>query len=101
MIIYNVTVKIDHAVQVEWLQWMIDVHIPDVMKTKLFQKHRICRLLEQNESDGISYAIQYECESMTDFFTYQKEFATALQVEHSKRYKDKFVAFRTLMLVID
>jgi len=28
---------------------------------------------------------------------YQKEFATALQADHSARYKDKFVAFRTLL----
>jgi len=101
MIIYNVTVKIDHSVQVDWLTWMIEKHIPDVMQTNLFQKNRICRLLEQNESDGIGYAIQYECKNMTDFFTYQKEFAPALQAEHKERYKDKFVAFRTLMRVIE
>ncbi|MGB1206882.1 MAG: DUF4286 family protein [Chitinophagales bacterium] len=101
MIIYNVTVKIDRSIQVDWLNWMIEKHIPAVMQTNLFQNHQICRLLEQNESDGISYAIRYECENMTDFFTYQKEFAPALQAEHVARYKDRFVAFRTLMRVIE
>ena len=101
MIIYNVTVKIDRSVQVEWLEWMLEKHIPDVMQTNLFQKYQVCRILEQNETDGITYAIRYECESMADFFTYQKEFAPALQQEHTEKYKDKFVAFRTLMRVIE
>ena len=100
MVLYNVTVKIDPSVHDEWLQWMQRVHIPDVMRTNLFIDNRICRVLGQNEEDGITYAIQYFCKSMEDYEMYQLKFAPTLQQEHAGRYPNKFVAFRTLMEIL-
>ena len=54
MILYNVTVKIDSEVHEEWLKWMLEVHIPEVMETGLFLDNRIAKVLLQDESDGIS-----------------------------------------------
>lgn len=100
MIIYNVTVKIDHSVHDDWLEWMKNVHIPDVMKTNLFSENRICRLLTVDESDGITYAVQYGCKDMATFDQYQKQFAPKLQRDHTERYGEKFAAFRTLMEIV-
>ena len=33
MIIYNVTVGVDKSIEADWLAWMKEVHIPDVIKT--------------------------------------------------------------------
>ena len=100
MIVYNVTVKVALDIRTEWLQWMKEVHIPNVMRTGVFVEHRISRLLEQDESEGVTFAIQYLCNSLTDYETYRDKFAPALQQEHSEKYKDKFVAFRTVMEVL-
>ena len=35
-VIYNVTVSVDEDAHHEWLEWMQEVHIPDVMKTGSF-----------------------------------------------------------------
>jgi len=101
MIIYNVTVKMDHAIHDDWLDWMRTTHIPDVMKTGQFQSHRLCKLLEQDESDGLTYAIQYLATSMEHIFTYQSKFAKDLQKEHASRYSGKFVAFRTMLRIVE
>jgi hypothetical protein len=100
MIIYNVTVKIEDEVEEDWLQWMQDEHIPDVMDTGLFEDYRLCRLL-LDEDDGTSYAIQYFCKNMEQLEKYQEEHAEVLQQEHHQKYKDQYVAFRTLLEVID
>ena len=100
MIIYNVTVKIDSDVQQEWLDWMKEVHIPNVMNTGIFEEYRISRILELDEADGVTYAIQYLCKSLDDYETYRNQYAPALQQEHSDKYQNKFVAFRTLMEVV-
>ena len=97
MIVYNVTVKIDLEVHEDWLHWMQSKHIPDVMNTKKFSDHRMYRIMEEDQRDGITYAIQYFAESFSDIQDYQQEFAKDLQKEHTDRYKDKYVAFRTLM----
>lgn len=97
MMIYSVTVKIEVEINDDWVDWMKAVHIPDVMKTGKFVDSRFCKVLVENETDGFTYNIQYRAESMSDYFDYQHEFAPALQKEHMERYKDKFVAFRTLL----
>ena len=40
MIIYNVTVSVEESIKKDWLTWMQDVHIPEVMATGIFQNHR-------------------------------------------------------------
>ena len=99
MIIYNVTVKIEMESHEEWLKWMRDKHIPDVMKTGCFLRNRVHKVLV-DDTDGVNYAIQYECESMEKLQEYQENHAPALQREHTERYKDRFVAFRTLLEVV-
>ncbi len=102
MIIYNVTVKIDLDVHEEWLQWMREVHIPEVLATNLFEGgHRMARVLLQDESDGITYSIQYRCRDMATLQRYSSQFAPMLQRSHQERYQDKFVAFRTVMELVD
>jgi hypothetical protein len=100
MIIYNVTVSIDPAIHEEWLTWMISKHIPDVMQTGCFLENKILRLQQTAENEGITYAFQYTLNSISDLEHYQANFAPQLQAEHSQRYKDKFVAFRTILEVV-
>lgn len=100
MIIYNVTVKIEKALEEDWLSWMKATHIPDVLKTGLFSEHRICRIMHDDDDGGVTFAIQYGCADMEAFQTYQTKYAKALQADHMERYKDRYVAFRTLMEVV-
>ena len=99
MIIYNVTVNIDDSVHDEWLNWMKSEHIPAVMKTGFFVENKICRVLVDEES-GKTYSIQYTCRNLDDLKEYQVREAPRLQREHANRFKDKFVAFRTLLEVL-
>ncbi|MEL6638727.1 MAG: DUF4286 family protein [Bacteroidota bacterium] len=99
MILYNVTIKIDPEVADEWLVWMRRVHIPEVMKTGLFTDYRLCRVLV-DESDGRTYSVQYSCPDLATLERYQKEHAAALQADHRQRYRDRYVAFRSLLEVL-
>jgi len=96
MIIYNVTVNIEEDVHQEWLKWMKEVHIPDVLNTGLFNDYKMCKVLTSPE-EGQTYSIQYSCESMDHYNQYQDNFAPRLQEEHARKFKDQFVAFRTLL----
>lgn len=99
MIIYNVTVNIENDVREEWLQWMKEKHIPDVMRTGNFLENKICKVLV-NEEQGTTYSIQYTCKSMEILEDYQRTHASRLQKEHADKYANKFVAFRTLLEVL-
>jgi hypothetical protein len=98
MIVYSVTVNIEDDVHDEWLAWMKETHIPDVMNTGIFVQHRFLKLITYNpEVTGQSYNIQYDCESMKDLHNYQTNHAPELQKEHTAKFEGKFVAFRTLL----
>lgn len=99
MIIYNVTVNIDDDVHLEWVEWMKNEHIPKVMATGYFLENRMCRLMVEEES-GTSYTIQYTLKSLADYEEYQKLHSPTLQKEHGEKYRDKFVAFRSLMELV-
>lgn len=100
MLLYNVTLKVDKDIEAEWLEWMKQTHIPDVLGTGQFITSRISKLLEQPEEEETTYVVQYECESMEKYNHYLNHFAPAFRAEFNARYKDRFVAFRTLMEVV-
>ena len=101
MIIYNVTVKVDNSIAGAWLDWMKKEHIPDLMRTGLFLDYRLSKLLEQDETEGITYTVQYFCESLERYHTYIAEHAQRMRDEGINRFGSAFVAFRTIMEVED
>jgi len=100
MIIYNVTIKVQHDAASDWVQWMKNEHIPDLMNTGLFEDARLCRLLEHDEEDGQTFVAQYFCKSRKEYDAYIDTHATALREKAFQAFGDKFVAFRTLMEVL-
>lgn len=97
MIVYNVTIKIDWEVHKSWMAFMQEKHIPDLLNTGLFHGHKMFRIMEEDESDGVTYAIQYFFRNMQDYFTYKHDFSEQFQQEHKDLFDKKYVAFRTLM----
>jgi hypothetical protein len=69
-----------------------------VMNTGIFES-RISRLLDPGEERWCYLAIQYSCE-MDAYNHYVSAFTPRLRDEFNTKYKDKFVAFRTLMEVV-
>lgn len=98
MIVYSVTVNIEDEVHDDWINWMKETHIPDVMETGYFSEHRFLKVITSNSDEtGQTYNIQYTCASMKDLHQYQIQQAPRLQKEHNDKYEGKFVAFRTLL----
>jgi hypothetical protein len=96
MVLYNVTVNIEDSVHDEWLKWMKEKHMRDVVQTGCFSSGTMFRLLVEEDS-GTSYSIQYRAPNIEAVKRYMENFAPALQKEHAEKYDGKFVAFRTLL----
>lgn len=97
MVLYNVTVGVDKDAEEEWLQYMREKHIKDVMHTGLFVESKMYRVLHDQEDGTISYSIQYFARTIEDVQQYLETFAPALIEEHRKRFHNRHVAFRTLL----
>ena len=100
MIIYNVTVSLDENIKNDWLNWMRQEHIPEVLACGLFISATINRIITQGNNEN-TFAIAYTCLDIKDLHKYQIKFSDNLKKKHLARYGDKAVAFRTIMEVIE
>lgn len=97
MIVYNVTCSVDREIAEEWISWMKDKHIPELLKTGFFYEYRILKVLSHDDPATLSFAVQYFSRSMTDIDEYLQKHAPRLRDDVQKRYGDRVVAYRTLL----
>ena len=96
MIIYSVAIAIQASIEVDWVDWMNRIHVPDVLRTGCFTECRIYKVLD-SEGEEPSYVMQYQCRSVEEYRRYRDSFAPALQKEHSDRFAGKFRGSRQLL----
>jgi Domain of unknown function (DUF4286) len=101
MIIYNVTINVTWAIHDQWLQWMKEVHVADVIRTGKFFDYKILRLLEVDETEGPTYAIQYYAKNKEDYYEYIKEFSAPMRKKGADLWGNQFIAFRSVMQVVE
>lgn len=100
MIIYNVTINIDESVHDDWLSWMQQKHINDVLATGKFFKAKFVKVLIEEEMGGVTYSTQYFAENKELLKRYFDEDADRLRQEGLQLFGDKMLAFRTELEVI-
>jgi len=101
MYIYNVTINIEEDCHDEWLSWMREIHIPEMMATGKFTGARMLKVMVEEETGGITYSIQYVTDSKATLEKYYKENAAQMRQDGINRFAGKFVAFRTELEFID
>lgn len=101
MIIYSVTVSVEENIEKEWVQWMREIHIPEVMATGLFLHCRFAKLVSHKEEGHVNYSAQYGCASSEDLQNYKLNFAKKLQQKSLEQFADKMHAFRSELEVIE
>lgn len=100
MLIYNVTIKVNWAIHDVWLLWMQNEHLQDVVATGCFTRSQLVRLLEIDEKDGPTFAAQYFAENKSDYDRYIELHSTSMRLKAFDKWGDQFVAFRSLMEIV-
>jgi hypothetical protein len=99
-IIYNVTVNVSEEIHDDWMVWMRQKHIPDVLQTGLFKRAMLMRV-HAYEQGGLTYAVQYVSDSMEKYERYLKEFAPAFRAKTESLFGDQVHAFRTMLEILE
>ena len=97
MIVYNVTTKIDSSIKNEWLAWLEEEHVPDILNTGCFTESHTFQLLETDDSEGPTYIVQYFAESKSFYNLYIENFADFMREKAFAKWGNKFISFRSLM----
>lgn len=101
MMFYLVRVDVDVDIADEWQRWMVDVHIPDVVATDCFDQAWMARRPAADTAERKAFRMIYLAPSRQHFERYEREFAPALQAEHTDRYEGRFQASRELLDVME
>jgi len=97
MILYSVTINVDDSIHDEWVEWMQNEHIPEVMASGCFYDSDLFRIVSPETDDGTTYCVQYYAEDISDYEKYQIEHAAILQTKHKDKFGKKFTAVRAVM----
>src|SRR3982751_1269114 len=96
-IIYNVTLKVDAQIADAWFEWMMREFIPKVLNTGCFFDYTILKLLDIDDAEGPTYAVQYHAESKADYNRFIELHSSKMQKLSFEKWGDSFIAFRSVM----
>jgi hypothetical protein len=96
MLIYNVTTIIEPDIQQDYLEYMKNEHMPEVMATAKFID---CSLFQLTEpvNEGLTYCAQYVANSQVELDDYRQNHSPALQAKFQIKFPSKVVAFRSIL----
>src|SRR5215213_817854 len=96
-IIYNLTLKVERSIEEPWLQWLVNDYAPAIIATNCFTKFTTLKLLEFDDVDGSTYALQFFSESLENYERYLKNFADDFAGKCFKKWGQKMISFGTVI----
>jgi hypothetical protein len=100
MILYNITIIIEDEIERDWLIWMHNIHIPEVMAAGQFVSKRLLKVLD-SPNEGITYCVQFISESREAYNNYRLHSEPALMHALQSKFANRLVSFNTIMEFID
>ena len=100
MIIYNVTTRVDRQIATQWLEWTREQYIPAMIATGYFTNAVILRLLDLEDGDDPTYAVQYYTESEELYRAYLDEISAEMREVALNTWGDKIISFRSVLEVV-
>lgn len=101
MFIYNITIKVSHAIAGDWLTWMQNEYITAVMESSCFTKQQLVQLRDIDEEEGPTYALQLYAESKANYNRYVTRFLPSNEVMSFEKWGNDVISFSTLMEIIN
>ncbi len=98
MIIYSITTIVKKDVEEEWLRWMKEKHMQEIIQTGYFIDSKMFKVKVPSNTNGeTTYIIQYYCSAMENYMTYAEKEAKRLQAEYAAKFAGRVTTARTVM----
>ena len=98
MFVYNITFNVEPPIESEWLEWMKNEHILDILGTQHFTEYRILRLINEHpDASGTTYAVQFTATNIDHVQQYLANQGTILQNELRAKFGEKVLSFTSLL----
>ena len=100
-ILYNITMQIEKPFVNNWLEWIQQEHIPGMMGTGCFIKHQVLRLMNNNQQEEQTFAIQYFASTIYKFNQFEQNFLAQELKKISDKWNTRVMFFTTTMEIVN
>lgn len=101
MTIYNITTQVSWSIHDEWKKWMLDIRVPQMLELGIFHQHQLVRLLETDEAEGPTYALQLYVDENSSINDFKMQHQQTFDREEKRLWGDQLFSFTSLMEVIN
>ena len=96
MIIYNVTTILQEHIEQDYLNYMKEIHMPEVMASGTFSSCNLLKLTEP-DNEGATYCAQYITDDIKKLNEYRVTISPKLQEDFQQKFENQYVAFRSIL----
>lgn len=96
MIIYNVTTILEKSVEDDYLNYMKEIHMAEVMASGTFSSCNLLKLTEP-DNEGVTYCAQYITDDIQKLNKYRATISPKLQEDFKQKFENHYVAFRSVL----
>lgn len=97
MYLYNITIKIETGLESDWLLWMHEEYIPQILTYKTFYEYKLYKILNIDDTDGATYALQLFAENELLIEQFLNSHLQTIQQIQQQRWLGRMYSFATLM----
>ena len=101
MILVNLTLKIDPAFRQAMMAFIRETYLPAQLAQEAVLDGRLFRLLDQDESDGLTEVLQLTLQDEAAYRSWLEQPSNQLHEQLGPRFKDTYVSFQTAMELQD
>lgn len=100
MIIHNTTYSVVHEADDDWVQWAKERLVPAITELPGVRSCRFLKLLTEVESDGVTYTVQTEIETLPAAEEFLEKHDPGLQSRIADAFPGQVLYFQTLLKIM-
>lgn len=100
MLIYNITFHVANSVENQWLNWIKNTQIPFLLQSGLLFDPQLTRILNDQQEDGKSYALQVKCNDMQLLTKWHNLYSADFQKNCTDAFRQDLLFFATVLEII-
>lgn len=100
MIICNTTYNVDSSVVDQWICWVKETYVPQIMKLGFFLENQLARVMVDEQMGGATFCLQFTAQDMDVYANFESNHVANYDAMLLKKYNGKVVMFRTLMEIV-
>lgn len=101
MLVFNTTYHIEEKSKKNFLIWIEEYYIPQVLKSDLLKNPKMMKVLSNQEDSTSTYSLQWEVEDSKVLHTWYSQYGAEINKEMTSIFKDDVIGFPTLLEVVN